>query len=206
MPAGNDIYITFIVDFGHNRLHRPCEFCPCENQVKPRDNFVIVKDFVDVAAHRSRKVGKDFFDFLLLFDKKGFQFVIKFDNGKRLNKKRLPGRRLIVHKPLHRALELRFNGDNVSVAAHRDDVVLQIFLILALCDVTLQFKFDVFVGAPDFDADLTKRGACVVAHFGVGNYAFVDSFFQRKICEKPERVSFYYVGVDCARQSIFKNP
>ena len=111
-----------------------------------------------------------------------------------------------MHKPLHRALELRLNGDNVSVAAHRDDVVLQIFLVLALCDVTLQFKFDVFVGAPDFDADLTKRGACVVAHFGVGNYAFVDSFFERKICEKPERVSFYYVGVDCARQSIFKNP
>ena len=66
---------------------------------------------------------------------------------------------------------------------------------------------DIYCVAEDYENELIDKFFDDTRLISLKNAdSFVDSFFERKICEKPERVSFYYVGVDCARQSIFKNP
>ena len=99
------------------------------------------------------------------------QFVVEFYDGERLDKYGRSRRRSVVNKTRDLSLTFAFYGNNVSVAAHRNDIVLKVFRVSA-ADISVEFLLYLVVGTADSASYLSEFSGCAVVKFGFVHYRF----------------------------------
>ena len=130
VSTASNANIALIVERRSNRLILPCKLRFCKYHIEIDDILIRPRYIVRASHNRRREIAQNTLDFKLLVDEFHFEFVVEFHNLHRLYKKRRSRSGLIVYQPRDRAFEVAFERNDVSIPAHRNDTVLQIFGIL----------------------------------------------------------------------------
>ena len=178
MSAFRDVYDTFIVDDGFTAFMRVGVIGFGENGVELDYLIEAVAYLVDAHAHFQGERSQYAFYLLLFGNDVSFQGVVQLHYRHRLDVQRLPRSRLVVNEPRNGASAFRFHRYHVSVAAHRDDIVLQIFGIRRRSYIRIQLGLDCFASFADTHTYLPKILGRPVVHFRFGNDRVIDLVLQ----------------------------
>ena len=127
-------------------------------------HFRIAFEFGAHSAHRAGKLGKNALDLFALVQHERTQFVVHFQHFLGFDEHRRAALRAVVDKPADTALIFRLDGNDVSVSAHRDDALLQIFALFA-AEIALQAGADTLAQKADLRTERIQPFARVVGKF-----------------------------------------
>ena len=198
MPSLFDGQLSLRTEFGAHRLHLVRKLCAREDRVHLHYHGVTRLQSVAVRADGDREIAQYALYLRLFVELLRLELVVELHYLHGLDVQRRSGRGLIVHKTAYRSLELALYGNDVSVAAHRDYAVLQIFVVGRRCDEQLKSGLDVVAEFPYAHAYRAQFGRGVVRHLGFGDEGVEDVFLQLfvGIKSRDHAVKSGYAG-DC---------
>ena len=150
--------LAFRVQLRAHRLHFVRKLRSCKHGVHLDYGGVACFQPVRMSTDGRREIAQNALYLRLFIELFRFQLVVELDDLHRLDVKRRTGCGLVVHKSAYRALELAFYGNDVTVAAHGDNAVLQIFVISRRGDESLQLRLHAVAESAYAYAYRTKFG------------------------------------------------
>ncbi len=170
--------IVAVVEDRPRRVLLQRQLAAGEDEVQRRHIDRIVLQLHQVLRRFRGEGGEDLLLLLLLLDHQLPQRVVQAHDRLRLDEERGARGGLVVDDARHLALVLRLDGQAVPVAAHGDDVVLQVGRQRDI-DHLLELLVDLVAGEADLPAHFAQSRARVIGDLLLGDDAAADLALQR---------------------------
>ena len=102
---------------------------------------------VRITAHQLRQFLINAHNFLLFADNCFLQIIVQIHKAHRFDIQRRPRRRPVMNQAFKGVAIFLLNRDNVTIVTLRYDGFLEVFLIVAIVQNSLQIRFNLFTGA-----------------------------------------------------------
>ena len=137
------------------------------------DNVQRSKDFqrsqqrLRLRAHVLRELTQNTLDFLVLLCNITLDIIVQIDNSQRLDKQRCTRTALVVHNAGEVHLIFLLHRDNVTVTAHRHDVIHEILLVIGVMQNAVELFLHAVFGNLNRSTQTAKFRGSVILDFAM---------------------------------------
>ena len=153
--------------------HRAYRMLLLRQQSSGADNVQRSKDFqrsqqrLRLRAHVLRKLTQNTLDFLVLLCNITLDIIVQIDNSQRLDKQRCTRTALVVHNAGEIHLIFLLYRDNVTVTAHRHNVIHEVLLVIGVMQDAVELFLHAIFGNLNRSTQTAKLRRSVVLDFAM---------------------------------------